>query len=431
MMAKKSFAAFAAIFIVFPSGLFGAEQNDTTPATLRQCYEWAQAQSEDLKIRQEDINQSKARAHSSLGGAGPSIDWKYTHTRQDPKGVEALEAQGFSGFVQKRQTESKFTATQPLFSGFREFSAYSGFKRESARDTFLLERASYELLERTADAFYTVIAHESDQNNTKATYDLAEDRVKDLRGFLRLGKARESEVFTAQAHAAVLKARLDQIQAELSSAREELSFLTGQDLSTQPLQDEIPSPPPLATLSQALAQTRNRSDLKAQREDAAGKKLKVRYERGFRWPTADITGTRYTQRATFMEEIDWDVVFTLSMPLWRSGSISAKVKEALAAYRQSLLTLQEMDRQATHQVRSLHSQLAAAIQETRSQEEAARAAQKSYDALLKEYRYGLVTNLDVLQALDLLQTQKNARDAARIKSKQLFLRLSVAMEKPL
>ncbi len=80
-------------------------------------------------------------------------------------------------------------------------------------------------------------------------------------------------------------------------------------------------------------------------------------------------------------------------------------------------------------MRKLHADLTSAVEEAKAQEEAAQAAQKSYDALREEYGLGLVTNLDVLQALDLLQAQRRAWDAARLHAKIAFLRLQVAMER--
>ncbi len=408
---------------------FGAAPAGPSPVTLRQCYEWAKARNEDLKIRQEDIVQSKARARAALGGAYPSVDWKWTDTWQDPKGVDKLESRGFSGFVEKSQIDSRFSVNQPIFSGLREFSAYKGFKRESAKNALLLERADKELFARTADVFYTVVLHETDRENTEASLRLAQDRVKDLGRFKRLGKARDSEVFTAEAHAAALKARLQQIQSRLGSAREELSYLTGQDLSTLPILDEIPNPPDVSDLDAFLVQGKNRTDLQAQREDVAARRLRIRYEKGSYWPSVDVTGNYYTQRATFLEDIQWDVILALEVPLFQGGAVSARVKEATAAYRQSILTLQAMEREVYHSIRQTHGELLAAMRETQSLEEASAAAQKSYDALLDEYKLGLVTNLDVLQALDLLQAQNSARDAARVNMKMLFIRLNVTVEK--
>ncbi len=47
----------------------------------------------------------------------------------------------------------------------------------------------------------------------------------------------------------------------------------------------------------------------------------------------------------------------------------------------------------------------------------------------EEYRLGLVTNLDVLQALDLVQTQRAARNAALMQAKRLYISLGVATER--
>ncbi len=406
-----------------------AASEDLSPVTLAQCNEWAQAQSESLKSRREAVEQSRARARAALGGALPRLDWEWRDTWQDPDGVKELERKGFSGFVEKNQVESKFTLEQPLFSGLREFSAWSGFRRESARDALRLERASRELFETVAAAFYAVLTHESDRDNAAAALALAEDRVKDLREFRRLGKARASEVFTAQAHAAALRARLQQIRSRIIAAREDLSFLTGRDLSSRTLRDDIPGPPPVEALDDVLARAAGRSDLRAQREEVAAQQKRVRYQKGLYWPAVDLSGNYYTQRATFLEVLDWDLMLSLKVPLFRGGATAAGVREAESAYRQSLLALEEMERNVLHGMRKLHADLTAVVEEAKAQEEAAQAAQKSYDALREEYGLGLVANLDVLQALDLLQAQRRAWDAARLQAKIAFLRLQVAMEK--
>ena len=230
-------------FLSLSSSPANAAPAEEPSITLNQCYEWARARSEELKIRGEDVRQSKARGRAALGSALPRVEWGLTDTWQDPGGVDELERKGFSGFVEKDQVESKFSVKQPLFSGLRELSAVSGFKRENARDALRLQRAGRELFEKTAEAFYAVLGHETDWENTHAALALDEDRVKEMRYFLRLGKARKREVFTAEAHAAALKALLLQIEARVLSAREELSFLTGRDLPSVKLLDEIPSPP--------------------------------------------------------------------------------------------------------------------------------------------------------------------------------------------
>jgi len=433
MTFRRFISTFSSIILTLlcQNAVWGAQPalKSAAPVTLRQCYEWAKGRSENLKIRMEDIEQSDEQARSALSGALPHFDWKLNDTYQDPQGVSKLDSAGFSGFVEKNQIESKFTVEQPLFSGLREFSAYAGFKRERARNVLLLERAVQQLFENTADTFYTVLSYESDWENTHSALVLAEDRVKQLIGFRKLGKSRKTEVYTAKARALSMRARLDQIQAGINSAREDLSYLSGKDLSTAPLVDEIPSPPVFEPLAAALEAGAQRSDIRAQREELAAKERRIRYEKGFYWPTADLSGNYYTRRATFLRDINWDVTLSVDMPLYQGGRVSANVREAMSSYRQAQLMLEEMERDIYHSIRKIHNELSMSILEAKSSEEAARAAQQSYDALLGEYKLGLVTNLDVLEALDLLQSQKSARDAARLKAKRLFIELNVAMER--
>jgi outer membrane protein len=417
--------------LVLAAALFAAPASaqPAPPLTLGQCYAWAKELSEALKSRAEDIRQAQSRARAALGGAFPHLDWDFYYSWQDPGGVNELTAQGFGGFVQKEQAESRFALTQPLFHGLRDLHAYKGFGHEASRDRLQLERAGSELFGRTADSFYTVLSFESDRANTLAGIELAQDRVKELQGFRRLGKARASEVYTAQAHAAALEAQLRQDEARITSAREDLSFLTGRDLSSATLTDEMPGMPAVPGLDDALAQAFKRSDLRAQREDLAGRRSRVNYERGSYWPGVDLTGDYYTRRVAYLNPVSWDVRLDLRVPIYQGGAVKANVDAAKSALRQSELLLQEMERRVGHDVRLTRSGLASAVEEARAQEAAADAAQKSYDTLREEYKLGLVTNLDVLQALDLLQAQKSARDAARLKAKRLSLDLAVVVEK--
>jgi outer membrane protein len=57
---------------------------------------------------------------------------------------------------------------------------------------------------------------------------------------------------------------------------------------------------------------------------------------------------------------------------------------------------------------------------------ATEAALKNYEAQVRDYRLGLVTNLDVLQALTALQQNRRALDRVRFASKLDYVRLEAA-----
>lgn len=414
--------------LAFASPARASQEAPVSTVTLRGVYDLALARSEDLKSGAEDVEQSRLQARAAMAGLFPSLDWELTDSFQDPAGVRKLDAQGFGGFVQKEQQESRLVARQPLFSGFKEFSAYAGFRLQTERDRLRLQRARRELFAAVASSFYGVLDREAAAATASEGLDLAQDRVQDLRRFQKLGKARDSEVFTAEARAAALKAALVRARADIASARAELSFLAGSDLSRAPLADDLGDRAEPESLPAALAAASERSDARAQREEVAAAEKRVRYERGSYWPSLDLIGRYYTRRATFMKAIDWDVTLNATLPIFAGGRTTADVDRALSGLRQSRLRLELLDRTIAYQVSRLHGEYAASLEEARAQEESARAAQKSYDALREEYSLGLVTNLDVLQALDLLLSQRRERDAARLEVRRRLVRLGTATE---
>ncbi len=93
--------------------------------------------------------------------------------------------------------------------------------------------------------------------------------------------------------------------------------------------------------------------------------------------TLDLLGRYYTSRATFLKVIDWDVTLSLDVPLFQGGRVVADTKRAQSVSRQSLLMLEELEREALHAVSRLHGELVSAIDELSAQDEAAQAAEKA------------------------------------------------------
>ena len=59
-------------------------------------------------------------------------------------------------------------------------------------------------------------------------------------------------------------------------------------------------------------------------------------------------------------------------------------------------------------------------------EKATESARKNYEAQRRDYRLGLVTNLDVLQAMTAFQHNQQALDRARYTTKLDYLKLQAA-----
>ncbi|HNC73519.1 MAG TPA: TolC family protein, partial [Elusimicrobiota bacterium] len=162
-------------------------------------------------------------------------------------------------------------------------------------------------------------------------------------------------------------------------------------------------------------------------KDVEGRRLRVRYEKARHWPTLNFNGNYYTDRPAFYDAIDWDAKLTLAAPIYQGGTVAARTAEAVSELRQSEDELARLRRWAQTDVAQRHALWSAALDEVDAHRQAFEAADKSFRRHEEEYRLGLVTNLDVLQALNDRLAMKKAWDDARLNARRAYWDLRAAV----
>lgn len=327
------------------------------------------------------------------------------------------DAGGQAGGGNPLQTQplSYFQLTQPIFAGFRDFAAVSATKSLIRQSRWMRDQASLDLLADIAQVFYTVVSLDQDMGVLRETKKLTLDRIHDLHHWVSVGRSRPGEMLSAQAQLAAVDGQIQATRRAYASARETLLFLTG--ISTDvPLRDERLDPivPPL---TETLTRMDNRPDLRAAEETIQQALYGVRYARGGHMPTLGFNGKYYTERVGFLTDVRWDATFLLDVPLFEGGTTSAQVKEARSQEIQARLMLARAHRLAQQQVRTARNDLGYLVEEVKTYEKAVDLAERNYREEEKDYRHGLVSNLDVLKTLsdlqDLRQKWMNARASAK------------------
>ncbi len=132
-----------------------------------------------------------------------------------------------------------------------------------------------------------------------------------------------------------------------------------------------------------------------------------------------------------MQDSTWDVQLVLSIPIYSGGVFQSRVREADSQRTQAELGASQIRRQAEQEIRSVYQSVGFDRAQLSALETATDAARKNYEAQLRDYRLGLVTNLDVLQALTTYQENLRALDRARYATKLDYIRLqAAAMRRP-
>jgi len=386
--------------------------------TLDDYFAQALTRSEVVATQGELIRQAEERYRQANAALFPTLSGVATYTRQDSGALDTTANP-------TRQSNSRLTASQPLFRGFREFAARRqtqalvGAQDEDYRNARLL------LFKDVAQNFYDVLTLEQDLKNLDAQIDQYLLREKELQDRVRIGRSRLGETLTVQSTVSTLRAQVEQRRAELSATREAFAFLSGLPAAT-PLRDNEVLPADPGTLDEYLARQALRPDVKAAQQRLSAAQENISVARGAHLPSLDLNANRYLERTGSLENVEWDVQLALTVPLYSGGSLQSKVREAQSQGTQAELSVSQVQRQAEQEIRALYQSVTLDRAQLDALEKATEVAQKNYQAQQRDYRLGLVTNLDVLQALAASQENQRALDRARYTAKLNYLKLQAA-----
>lgn len=373
-----------------------AQETPLINVTLQECYRLALEQSETIAIQHELISEAEGRFQQSLSGILPKVSFDVNPSWKD------------DGDDIERDRTDKFVFSQPLFSGFKEFAAMAASRAQGRQRKLEIERARQILFKDVSDAFYYYLSYIEDMQALEKTRKTLNLRLNDLEERRKLGRSRPSEVASAQARLSRLEANIESVDSELSTARQLLGFLTGHPIES--LFDELIVEDLSENESHYTAKAADRADVKAAHEAAQSAKHLVTAARAGHFPTVDLDGNYYTRR-TGSSDSDWDVLLSISVPLFSGGQTAGLIKEKKAINRQAELTSQRTQRLAVNDIQNAYIRLRSSYRRTAALEKALAAAQTNYDLQAEDYGRSLVNNLDVLQALEDLQDAR--RDSAR------------------
>ena len=387
------------------------------PLTLAECYALALKRSEEIAIHAELIKQTEARLLQALSGALPHASYEISKKRQD--------GTGSSAFTLREIPERRFNVTQPLFGGFKEFAAVAGSRAERRQRQHERRRAEDLLFVDVANAFYLVLEQREDQRVLEMIRNTLMERLEELRQRERLGRTRTTDVVSAEAQLRRVEAEMEQARTQEATARQLLEFLTGLS-RVQAVIDPDPALPPAEAESAYLARASARPDVQAAEEAWRVAQKEITIARAGFFPDVDLEGNYYTKRVGNAADVDWDLLLTVSVPIFQGGENLGAVREARSRERQAKLTFEQRRREASLDVQDAHAEYTGALARHAALARALEATEQSYRLQAEDYRLALVNNLDVLQTLQTLEDSRRDTLHAAYDAKRLYWQLKAA-----
>ena len=433
----KNFRAgfFLAIFLGLTSDLWAMgklppkeikePQSSEISVTLQDSYNLAIKRSDELAISKEELARTLGSFLKASGEAIGDFDYVATEKRQDPQKGSASDSGASSTLAANVRRERRFEYSQPIFQGFRALGALSGAGSLKRQRQGEYERAKQLLFLDVVDAFYEYVRLGKDIEVIEGILTLSGDRINDLKHWEEIGRSRPSEISTAKVTLENFKADLAKSKSDLANARNFFTFLIGMALDTKELKDEklpMPSDEPF----DLLQLVRQRPDVEASKQAVKTARGALVVAQSDLWPKITLDSDLYQHREGFQSGTSWDTLVTMRIPLGKGGTTLGNVRDFLSIWREAKMKYSLTQRTAQREIMDAYDNWKNFSERYRALEKSLEAAQENFTLQSEDYKRRLVSNLDVLAALQSLFQAKLDANSAFYDMKESYWQLEVA-----
>ncbi len=401
-----------AVFLAIPSGALKAQEFSTTtmrPITMGETYRLALAKSETLAQQAEGIKRFEAAESLISAAFRPFFDLNAAQGKQQnsPSSTKAFLSGGYS-----------------LFSGMRDYISAKAAAAQTGAARLDLERARQQLYLSSAQGYLNLLLAQQEVFIRLEQMRVTAKRITELEARADIGRSRKSEVVAAKTQLAQDRANYLAAAAAERLAQQALMFITGLDTDLAPKEYAVSRD---AALDEYLKLALLRPDLAARRRSLEAYNYLADVQDHNLWPTVDLSANYYVVRRPLPSPVDrWDGAIALNVPLYTGGAARAQKDSAYAARSAAALELRLVERQALTDVRSAYEERKYSLLQTVSLTEALALALDNARYQQEDYKLGLVTNLDVLSALNSVLQTRLALSQAKVQENFTLIKLETA-----
>ncbi|WP_263770004.1 efflux transporter outer membrane subunit [Propionivibrio soli] len=392
----------------------------------------ALAQNHDLLSAMARIEEAEGAAREAGAAFIPQVDLKASGSRSQ---ISAENATPLSSAVPRIQDSRKAG-----FSTSYEIDLWGKLRRadEAARAELLASRYAKDTAELSvaglvASNYLALRAADASLALTQDTLDSRRKSLEITRSRLTGGTASPLDMHQAESSVAAAEAQLADLRRQRALAETQLGLLTGQPGLSITVGDlrQLPMPPvPPAGLPSTLLEAR--PDIRQAEESLVAANARIGVAKAALYPSVSLTGALGGESAALSKLFTsgastWSIGLAAAMPIFDAGRNAARIDQATARQKQTLVSYQKTVHTAFKEVNDALVSLREYGESDRAQERRVQAAQKTLEIAQLRYQAGYSGFLDVLDA------QRSANDAllAYVSTRQARLGSAVSLFKAL
>lgn len=318
--------------------------------------------------------------------------------------------------------------TQVIFD-WSAFQTVAQSDKQVAEAEATYRSAEQSLITRTAAAYFAVL---SAQDTLRADLDAQtsfKQQLEQAQKKFDVGLAAITDVRNAQASYDTATALVITDRTAMDNAKRALGLIVGQPVDAiANLQPDIPLVPPVPAVPAdwSKAASQDNPDLMSAFYAAEVARKQVSIYRGKYLPTVGATGAlnRSDSHSKFgSDSLDDSVALTLTWNIFQGGLVTSQVRQAAASYQQSQALYELQRRTVDQNTRNDFEGVVSGIAGVKANKQAVISNQTSLDATLVGLKVGTRTEIDVLNARQLLAAAQKSYYQSRYTYLNSFLAL--------
>ncbi len=414
------------IFLISGSANLWAQESDLTshpekPYSLDDLYQFALKRSEKIKISEENLYITETIKEKALSVLVPRFSAFGNYTRYSE---EKMAADTVTLIQPESTTAWGVRFDQSFTLNGKELIALGIAEDSIEKSKYDLDAVKEAYLFKVTSAYFDVL-------KTAKAIDIAMANVKRLEAHknavtvqLKIEEVTKTALYRAQAELSKSKAELIKSKNRLRLAQNVLSRVVGLEGNFEIKKPEFKKYFSLdhdmdSVKKEALL---DRAELKSLAVQIKISEDMAKYSKSAYWPTVSVEGLyqKYDQDPdSFMvNDENISVGVMLNFTIFDGGFRKAEIKESLAKRRQAELAEKDLSKEIATEVEDAYLYLHTQMSVLKSLEDQLKFANDNYNAVSKQFKYGLANSIDVMDANTLLVTSETEL-AKAIYNKQL------------
>jgi multidrug efflux system outer membrane protein len=376
-------------------------------AKLNNLEQQALDANQNLKAAAARVKEARAMNQAARAGLFPSLDAGFGPTRQRVSPASLFESDS-TNVPQQTFWRAQASASYEVDLFGRVASTVDAARADTERSEALFRSVMLALQADVAQNYFALRELDAESEVFGNAVDLRQQALKLVQRRYTEGEITELDVSRAKAELATAQSDAMTVQRLRAASEHSLAVLLGKapaefSIAADPIKPVNLRVPP--GLPSSLLE--RRPDIAAAERSMAAANSRIGIAKAAFFPSLTITGTGGFESATIGDLFKWSsrafllgplAGTALNIPIFDGGRRKGNLANARAVYEEDVANYRQQVLVAFREVEDNLSDMRILEDQTRTQNEAIRASQRSADLSRSQYTEGAVNYLDVIDA---------------------------------